>query len=505
MTSYKQMNDEALLRAYVEQTDREALGALFQRHADAAYSTAMRICRNAADAEDSVQAAFVKAMANAAAYRGGTEQGVRYWLIKIVIGTCKDKIRGEVRRRRREEVVGEEQDEIWVPDETERQETDLRQQTDEVLKALDELSERHRSAIWLHLYVGMSRQDAAAALNVSERTLDNQIQYGLGRIRQRLAERNIAAGAASIAAVIPLLPAEAVPAPLADSIGSIVAGTFKVSRSAVGGKPGFGGLFLKIAATGIILCGIAAAVKYLVPGATQTPGHAARQAVTVDYRWDFNAPGVPEVFKPVVGTLKHVQSGGSDGKGCLQVDGDETEVRLDVPLATRPLVVEWQSSAIIIRDGQEWLSKTFWLPATNMAQFLDIGKWFSETGVRDNKTRWFNHKDYYTDSYVDRWTDGYRQDFTVAGMDPAGRISLISRASHQIDNLVIRSISSNDLPDASEYLEELAKIPKDKRRGCVPVYSIKASRPGTNVTVWFYDRVDHFVSPHKTADQSHRE
>ena len=39
------LDDDTLLRRFVEANDGDALEALFRRHADAAYATALRICR----------------------------------------------------------------------------------------------------------------------------------------------------------------------------------------------------------------------------------------------------------------------------------------------------------------------------------------------------------------------------------------------------------------------------------------------------------------------------
>src|SRR4026208_1012312 len=46
-----QADDAALLRAFSERGDRQAMNVLFARHADAAFRVALRCCRNAADAQ----------------------------------------------------------------------------------------------------------------------------------------------------------------------------------------------------------------------------------------------------------------------------------------------------------------------------------------------------------------------------------------------------------------------------------------------------------------------
>jgi len=84
--------------------DANSWKELFARHADLSYRAALRVTRNAADAEDAVQSAFVRIMQDAVKYRGG--KGVKVWITKMVINTAKDQIKGAVRRRGREEKVG---------------------------------------------------------------------------------------------------------------------------------------------------------------------------------------------------------------------------------------------------------------------------------------------------------------------------------------------------------------------------------------------------------------
>ena len=86
-----QVDDAALLRAYSERGDRQAMNALFARHADSAYRVALRCSRNAADAEDAVQTAFIEVLRHAAQYRG--ESAVRAWIFGFVVNATRHKAR----------------------------------------------------------------------------------------------------------------------------------------------------------------------------------------------------------------------------------------------------------------------------------------------------------------------------------------------------------------------------------------------------------------------------
>src|SRR5437763_9992572 len=96
-----QADDAALLRAFSERGDRQAMNVLFARHADAAFRVALRCCRNAADAEDAVQTAFIEVLRHAAKYRG--ESAVRAWIFGFIVNACRHKAREEGRRAVREE------------------------------------------------------------------------------------------------------------------------------------------------------------------------------------------------------------------------------------------------------------------------------------------------------------------------------------------------------------------------------------------------------------------
>lgn len=273
------MNDDLLLRKYVDANDREALGVLFRRHADAAYNTALRVCRNSADAEDAVQSAFIKVMQTAGDFRGGGENGVRFWIMKIVIGTCKNAIRSHVSRRQREERAMEESEGVILPPEDAASTgDDLRAHAREVLKAFDELPEHYRAAMWLHHYQGMSMKEAAAALEIPENTVKNNVYRGMQMLRETLADAGIAASATSIALFFPGLPVEPIPASLLVGLAKILGGATNVAAKAATVGAGIG--LLKPAIVGLVVVSAAATGGVVLMKHAQTaPPPAAVPAI----------------------------------------------------------------------------------------------------------------------------------------------------------------------------------------------------------------------------------
>lgn len=209
-------DDDELLRRYARDGDQKALGLLFKRHVDSAYATARRVCRNPADAEDAVQVAFMKVMKNASKFRGGGDLAVRSWIMKTVIGTCKDSIRSQISRRKREETVAEEHADH--DSSMDLQETDLTTCTESILMAIDLLPSQFRAAIWLHHHDGLSVKDAAELLHVPENTFKSNVYRGMRELRSRLVSQGITATEGSLAAVVPAIAAEAAPGGLLTAV-----------------------------------------------------------------------------------------------------------------------------------------------------------------------------------------------------------------------------------------------------------------------------------------------
>ena len=82
---------EAQLVAAAKAGDYDAFAALVDAHADGVYALAMRIVRQAQDAEDVVQTAFIKALENLAGFREEARFGT--WLHRIAANTALKLLR----------------------------------------------------------------------------------------------------------------------------------------------------------------------------------------------------------------------------------------------------------------------------------------------------------------------------------------------------------------------------------------------------------------------------
>nr|WP_282452911.1 RNA polymerase sigma factor [Lysobacter sp. CAU 1642] len=88
-------DSEAQLIAAARRGNREALSALYRRHAGAAFSLALRLCGDPDQGQDLVQDAFLRAFDRLDRYRGDAPFGA--WLRRILTNLAADRARSDWR------------------------------------------------------------------------------------------------------------------------------------------------------------------------------------------------------------------------------------------------------------------------------------------------------------------------------------------------------------------------------------------------------------------------
>ena len=164
--------------------DQAAIGELYDRHARAVYSLAVRMLADASEAEDVVQDVFTQAWRQASRY-DASRAPVVGWLLVMARARTLDRLRA---RRSRLAPIGLETFPTDPADPGPGQELQAisHEEADRLRRALEELPEGQRQAIELAYYKGLSQSDIADALQQPLGTVKTRMRTALLKLREAL-------------------------------------------------------------------------------------------------------------------------------------------------------------------------------------------------------------------------------------------------------------------------------------------------------------------------------
>ena len=173
--------DDAALAAAVATGDQAALEKVFERYGGAVRSMALRVLRNDALAEDTVQEVFVSFWTAPDRFDPG-RGSLRTFLLTLAHRRAIDIVRSEQARFNREEKVRDDvppsiDEDVWS-----------RTVSQEVREAVAALSEGEREAISLAYFGGLTYVEVAERLGLPEGTVKSRIRSGMRRLGTMLAE-----------------------------------------------------------------------------------------------------------------------------------------------------------------------------------------------------------------------------------------------------------------------------------------------------------------------------
>ena len=164
--------------------DESAVGEVYDRHACAIYSLALRMLSDAADAEDVVQEVFTQAWRQADRY-DPSRAPVIGWLLVITRARALDRLRA---RRSRISPAALDVMTIDPVDPGPGQDLQAIGQEDaaRVRRALEALPDGQREAIELAYYKGLSQSDIAETLEQPLGTVKTRMRTALLKLREAL-------------------------------------------------------------------------------------------------------------------------------------------------------------------------------------------------------------------------------------------------------------------------------------------------------------------------------
>ncbi len=174
----QQLSDDLLLTR-VAQGDKEALSALFRRHAHAVFSVACRILRDECEAEDLLQELFLFLFKKAALYDARKSSGAS-WIIQMAYQRAIDRRRYlDVRHH----YSVQELDEERSPAATGQVSIDQIAGKALLDRLRSEISAEQRQTLELHLFEGYSFREIAARSGQTLGNIRNHYYRGIERLR----------------------------------------------------------------------------------------------------------------------------------------------------------------------------------------------------------------------------------------------------------------------------------------------------------------------------------
>lgn len=164
-----------------KQNNRKAQLQLYNQYCDGMYIVAKRFLKDAADAEDVVQEAFIKAFAKLHQYKAEVTFGA--WLKRIVVNKSIDFLKAK-----KQELVDLEEvhlkvidtanDDKWLVDDAIT--------VEDVKAAINKLSEKYQYVVMLYLIEGYDHQEISGILNISEVASRTQLSRGKVKLQELL-------------------------------------------------------------------------------------------------------------------------------------------------------------------------------------------------------------------------------------------------------------------------------------------------------------------------------
>ncbi len=189
-------SDFEWLQQFVRAGDQNAFRDLVRRHIDLVFATALRKAGEAPGAEEISQNVF-SALARKA-WRFAPDDSLPAWLHKTALLESKAWIRGELRRRQREQTAAELGTTMKTPDD----QTALNALVPLLDDALLALREKDRAALLLRFYEKNSLKAVGQTLGVSEDAAHKRVQNALEKVSDFFRRRGYKTATAAVAAAV---------------------------------------------------------------------------------------------------------------------------------------------------------------------------------------------------------------------------------------------------------------------------------------------------------------
>jgi RNA polymerase sigma-70 factor (ECF subfamily) len=166
--------------------NRKAQLKLYKKYCDGMFCVAMRFLKNADDAEDITQEAFIKAFQKIEQFKGEVTFGA--WLKRIVINKSIDFLKTKQQKlvSLEEGYMHVDEDESWTIEEG--------ISLEEVKQAIDTLPEKYKYVVMMFLMEGFDHKEISQVLEISESACRTRFSRGKGFLKELLKNKRYVSG-----------------------------------------------------------------------------------------------------------------------------------------------------------------------------------------------------------------------------------------------------------------------------------------------------------------------
>lgn len=473
-------SDQELVSLYLESKDLKYLTELFTRHSDIVYRTALRTMRNASDAEDVMQVAYIKMIKNFHLYSGSGS--VLGWMLQTVVYSCYDQLRSEKSRLNRERKIMSER--VTT---TAAKNEELKEMVDNHLNKLPEI---YRAPITLQILEGLTIKEVSEVLQIPKKTIRSQIARGLEKLRVSLQSVGITASVAAVSEMISEIQQPLAPEiyktnqyfnslyqqkSLASSKIAIAAG----SKNAVLLKLIYAALIFSASIGGYIAWHQLTETKHSSP--------VPAVSIYANHKWDFENTKNLNEYKElglIKGNIAISKKMGENGTNGLLVE-EKSIIELDISPYKLPVKISYKTDYYFPKEGNQFgqmVVKTNYLKDQKVFFFSSIREKIS---VENNSSptnlqlsgKWYQNVAYVDDKSIDFWVEGRRSQILLGQSSSNNKIFLSIYGKAVIDDLIVEPINESQLPDKRVF-KQLAETTEIKEGQ--DVYPLDKEKIGLN-------------------------
>lgn len=211
------MDDEQLLKEFVEHRSQAAFALLVERHLPFVYSTCRREVHDTALAEDVTQVVFLLLAKKAPTLRPGTV--LSGWLYNAARFAARDALKRELRRQRRDHKAAQEMREpTELTSDMTNEDAAWRDLEPLLHDALAVLGEEERNAVLLRFFQGQSLRDTGVALGISEDAARMRITRAVNKLKKFFLSRGFGVSGPALALLLGENAVQAAPAGCATAV-----------------------------------------------------------------------------------------------------------------------------------------------------------------------------------------------------------------------------------------------------------------------------------------------